>query len=85
MKELRGLIAELSATWLKRRKTQALKIVPTKASAARSPAAKAGNGAPAPRAPMDAGKASSRAETAARQRPAYKPRPVSRRDLASNM
>jgi hypothetical protein len=76
MKELRGLIAELSATWLKRRKTQALHVVRSNAPATK---------APAPKAPANAGKAALRAEPAVRQRPAHKPRPVSRRDLASNM
>lgn len=65
MKELRGLLAELSSNWLMRRKTQA----PHKA---------------------DTVKAASTvkqhtAEHKPRPRPAHKPKPISTRDVASNM
>ncbi len=65
MKDLRGLLAELSSSWLKRRKTQA----PHKA---------------------DTVKAASTvrqhtAEHKPRPRPRTSPKPISTRDVASNM
>ncbi|MBZ9675692.1 hypothetical protein [Mesorhizobium sp. ES1-1] len=65
MKELRGLLAELSSNWLKRRKTQA----PRKADSVKA--------ASAVKQPY--------AEHKPRPRPAHKPKPISTRDVASNM
>ena len=76
MKDLRSLLADLSASWLKRRKAQA----------PQSPNPKTGNPQTvSPNTEKTVKAAPRAAEHPTRQRPAHKPKRLSSRDVASNM
>ncbi|MBB6412256.1 hypothetical protein [Mesorhizobium sangaii] len=81
MKGLRSLVAELSSSWLKRRKAQAAQTAGPKTANPQTLSPKTAS----PKA-VNTAKASPRvAEHKTRQRPPHKPKPLSSRDVASNM